>query len=209
MYWLQQVLTQEAEHQGRAIKVLDPMAGVGTVHELASAQIKTFGVELEPEWAATHPRTMIGDATKLPPRWKGRFDAVVTSPDYGNRMCDDFNASDKGEGRIGYRWALGRSPSPGSVIRHWGDEYRRLHLLVLAEMERVTRPGGLVVINVSDFIENKMRISVVQWYVDSLNELELAKVTDAEVPTPRMRKGQNGGARVDAEHVLVYRKADA
>lgn len=70
------------------VRVLDPFAGVGGVHALPGS---TFGVEIEPEWAAAHPRTRVGDATALP--WRARsFDVVCTSPCYGNRMADSHEA---------------------------------------------------------------------------------------------------------------------
>jgi hypothetical protein len=59
----------DAEHgtpilDAPAPRVLDPFAGTGGVHELIGYE--TLGVELEPEWAALHPRTILGDATALP-----------------------------------------------------------------------------------------------------------------------------------------------
>lgn len=70
-------------------KVLDPFAGTGRIHQLRGRGYETTGIEIEPEWAATSPWTMVGDATRLPfdPQ---SFDAVVTSPCYGNRMADTY-----------------------------------------------------------------------------------------------------------------------
>lgn len=73
------------------VRILDPFAGVGGIHELAP-EYDTTGIELEPEWAACHPRTTVGDATQLP-FVNGWFDAVVTSPAYGNRMADSYDGS--------------------------------------------------------------------------------------------------------------------
>lgn len=68
-------------------RVLDPMAGAGRCHELATDTRTVVGVEIEPEGAATHPNTRQGDATKL--RFKdASFDAVFTSPTYANRFAD-------------------------------------------------------------------------------------------------------------------------
>lgn len=84
----------EARRLNRQVHVLDPFAGVGRIHDLPKRIAKTVGVELEPEWASCRSGTRRGDATKLPPRWTGRFDVVATSPCYGNRMADSHEARD-------------------------------------------------------------------------------------------------------------------
>src|ERR1700729_4555078 len=70
------IVEQEAKHLGRPMRLLDPFAGVGGVHTLSSesalgqgdlwetmtSRIATVGIELEPEWACHHARTMVGDA---------------------------------------------------------------------------------------------------------------------------------------------------
>lgn len=92
------ILKNEARRKG-GIRVLDPFAGVGKVHLLATeprAQypIRIVGVELEPEWANQHPNNEVGDALNL--RWRaGSFDAIVTSPVFGNRMSDSHDAKEK------------------------------------------------------------------------------------------------------------------
>ena len=130
----------------------------------------------------------------------------MTSPDYGNRMADSFDARDSSS-RVGYRWQLGRKLSDESVVVRWGSRYRQLHELVLSEMVRVTRPGGLVIVNISDFIEKGEVVPVVDWYRSTLTQwLTLPIERDIEISTPRMRKGQNWQARVDVEHVIVCRR---
>lgn len=86
--------------------VLDPFAGVG-LPALADAlapvcPVSLAGVELQPEWASAllptarpTPAPIVGDATQLPDAWTGTFDAVVTSPCYGNRMADHHDAADR------------------------------------------------------------------------------------------------------------------
>lgn len=79
--------------------VLDPFAGVGKIHTLEN---HTSGIELEPEWAAQAPInkgiTIVGDALERMREWATfyvGFDAVVTSPTYGNRMADHHDAKER------------------------------------------------------------------------------------------------------------------
>ncbi|QOR55376.1 MAG: hypothetical protein SHS37scaffold145_27 [Phage 71_18] len=87
------VLTEHAPNS--PLRVLDPFAGVGGIHELhAQGGHDTVGVELHPVWAQAHERTIVGDATALPADWTGTFDALVTSVVYPNRMTDHHDAKD-------------------------------------------------------------------------------------------------------------------
>lgn len=110
-----EIIVDEFRNRRRPIRVLDPFAGVGTIHELAtlcslpgppgaSMLVETVGVELMPAWVAAHERTQVGDATDLPAEWTGTFDAVVTSPCYGNRMADHHEARDKCKACRGNGW---------------------------------------------------------------------------------------------------------
>lgn len=214
---LKTILHHEWARSDGRIEVLDPMAGVGTVHSLALPKaIKTVGVEIEPEWAACHPDTICGDATALPPDWTDRFAVTLTSMDYGNRMADAHDNQDRyPEGhkkageltkRIGYKFSLGRPLSEGSIVKPWGDAYRVLHSQVIKEMIRVTQPYGLVVLNLSNFIKDKAEIDVIGWAEEWLKGLGLVCERRIPVATPRMGFGQNRDARVDHEMVLCYRK---
>lgn len=96
------ILQRMATMVGHGWRVLDPFAGVGRIHDLPQLvdpldieiPVETVGVELEPDWAAAHERTIVGDARHLPfPA--ASFDAVVTSPTFGNRMADKHNAQEK------------------------------------------------------------------------------------------------------------------
>ena len=53
--------------QEGSARILDPFGGTGKVFELAAllpgAQIEA--IEIEPEWAAMHPKTMLGNALAL------------------------------------------------------------------------------------------------------------------------------------------------
>lgn len=92
--------------------ILDPFAGTGRIHLLDRPGRRTIGVEIEPEWAAMHPRTIVGDALHLPFA-DGSFDVICTSPVYGNRLSDHHN-----------RHTLGRPLHPqNSGQLQWGKPY--------------------------------------------------------------------------------------
>lgn len=108
---IRQVLQPEAVARGH-LKVVDVFAGCGGVHDLAEQAISTVGVELEPEWAHAHPDTFVGSVLDLPTApdgsdWTRRFDALVTSPCYGNRMADHHEAKDRCRACDGAGWMIG------------------------------------------------------------------------------------------------------
>jgi SAM-dependent methyltransferase len=185
-------------------RVLDPFAGVGLVHLLPN---ETVGVEIEPEWAAMHPKTVVGDALRLPfARWG--FDAVFTSPTYGNRLADHHNAQD-GSTRRSYTHDLGRTlheNNTGSL--QWGETYRHLHLMAWGEVLRVVRPGGRFVINVKNHIRGGVEVPVVEWHLSHILQFgwELAHVVPVEAKG--MRYGQNHAARLGYEFLIVFDKPD-
>lgn len=78
--------------------VLDPFAGTGRIHALAVHPVhsfRTLGIEIEHEWVDYHPSTILGDATNLEAWPDGHFDAIATSPCYGNRMADHHDARER------------------------------------------------------------------------------------------------------------------
>lgn len=97
-------------------RILDPFGGIGGVHQLADRlPVTTVAIDIEAEQAALHPRTVHGDsrkaATTLLPALRDvltdphgvpqhrhavdLFDAIVTSPAYGNRLADQYLGSDQ------------------------------------------------------------------------------------------------------------------
>lgn len=184
--------------------VLDPFAGTGRIHELEHAF--TFGIEIEPEWAEMHPRTILGDALELPSFWTDLFDVIVTSPTYGNRMADHHEARD-GSRRITYRHVLGRPlHENNSGGLQWGEKYRDFHQRAWAEAVRVLRPGGLFILNISDHVRRGKVEPVSSWHVMTLEDLGLTVVKAHRVATPRMRFGANATTRVDHELVIEFTK---
>ena len=209
--------------------VLDPFAGVGNIHRLSRSDLATVGVELEPEWANAHPRTIRGDSRSLPFA-DSTFDAIVTSPAYGNRMADHHDAQERcrpcngtgetseevcpaclGAGRrdykrITYRHTLGRALTEGNTgSMQWGKAYRELHEAVWRESLRVLRPGGAFFLNVSDHIRGGQVMPVTSWHTGTLAAMGVEWKYRVPVETLRMRYGQNGDLRVAHEDVYVGR----
>lgn len=97
------LLLDEYRRKHRTLHVLDPFAGVGGIHSLANEHVVTYGLELEPEWAEQDRRTLVGDVLTSDLLDGSRFDGIVTSPCYGNRMADCHDAQEicsmcKGDG---------------------------------------------------------------------------------------------------------------
>lgn len=186
--------------------VLDPFAGVGRVHELAElAGVTTVGLEIEREWAEAHPLTICGDVFAHP-FMPNTFDAIVTSPTYGNRMADHHNAKD-GSKRITYRHTLGRPLHPNNSGQlQWGLKYREFHDRAYRSILTTLKPGGFFICNVSDHIRKSVVQPVSSWHAACLASNGLTPVEYVPVSTPRMRRGQNHEARVANEWVLVFQK---
>src|SRR3990167_2945345 len=92
--------------------ILDPMGGTGKAGLLKALNPRITRVtinELEKEWAEQSndnnvDEIIIGDARNL----SGRYDCIVTSPPYGNRMADNFKAGKPDSMRRRYVGDLGR-----------------------------------------------------------------------------------------------------
>lgn len=201
-----EIVAAERSRLGREPRILDPFAGTGLVHTLGS---DTTGIEIEPEWAALHPRTMVGNALELPfPCWS--FDMLISSPCYGNRLADHHDAQD-GSVRRSYRHDLGRALHQQNAGQmHWGGQYRAFHRAAWREGNRILRGahgslGGVMVVNVSNHIRQGVEVDVVGWHLATLLALDLQVVAVRQVATPRMRYGANR-QRVDGEHILILRK---
>lgn len=187
--------------------VLDPFAGVGRIHNLYPT-FNTIGIEIEPEWANQHPRTMVGDALNLlfP---DASFDAIATSPCYGNRMADHHQATDDST-RITYRHTLGRPLHPNNAGQfQWGEQYWAFHVRAWRQVTRVLKPGGRFVLNVSNHIRNGKEIDVATWHIAALCGLGMELIDECKVNTQRMRFGANRDLRTKGEYVVLLRKWDA
>lgn len=190
-------------------RVFDPFAGVGTIHRLRSTVlgVETFGFELEPEWAKQSPHTIVGDSRKIYAYFgEPLFDAIVTSPCYGNRMADHHNARE-GSKRNTYKHTLGRDLSEGSSAgMQWGDEYREFHEDVWAQCVKILKPGGVFVLNMKDHVRKGAIQHVTDWHLEVLTGLGLEVEHSYWIEAKGNRQGENGDVRVDHETITVLRK---
>ncbi len=182
--------------------ILDPMAGIGRVHELHP---HTIGIEIEKEWADTHPRTLLGNALYLPFD-NETFTSIIVSPSYGNRMSDHHNARDASK-RITYRHTLGRPLDPdNSGQLQWGRKYQIFHNRAWGEATRVLKPGGKFLLNISDHIRKGEVMPVSNWHISNLLGWGYKLMQKIEVSTPRMRYGANREVRTLTEYLCVFEK---
>lgn len=190
-----------------ATNVLDPMAGVGGIHEIGrrAGVAISVGVELEPEWANAHPRTIRGDARSLPFPTRA-FAVVCVSPAYGNRMADDSHAWSDQTGRRTYSGYLGRGLTPGNGgALQWGNAYRALHAQAWSEAVRVLVPGGRFLLNVKDHVRNGHVQHVTDWHVETIRALGLTVTHRTEVATPSYGFGANSDRRCPEQVVALTR----
>lgn len=182
--------------------VLDPFAGTGKIHSLP---FKTTGIEIEPEWANMNENTLIGDATNLQFA-DCEFDAICTSPTYGNRMADCHNAKD-GSSRNTYTHKLGRQLNENNSGKmQWGEDYRVLHIKAWKECFRVLKNDGVFVLNFKNHIRNGKLIDVFSWHIKELIEIGFMLEEVKQVKANGNGFGQNGQLRTGFEFVAKLRK---
>lgn len=187
--------------------ILDPFAGIGGIHFL-SPKYNTIGVEIEKEWAEQHSQNIWYDSTKLTELFvSNSFDAIVTSPAYGNRMSDRYKGDAKNSKRYTYRISLGRDLSENNGAQfNWSKKYRELHSLVWKECFQVLKSNGFIFINISNHIRSGVEVPVIEWHLSELINIGFMIDEIYSIKTKRMKNGANSDLRVDSEKMIILRK---
>ena len=183
-------------------KILDPFAGTGKLHKIVPSATL---LEIEPEWAAISG-AIVGDATKMPFS-NNSFDAICTSPTYGNRIADHFidHQKDKKYTRNTYRHCLGRSLDNNNSGRmQWGKKYKNLHKKAWLECKRVLIDNSIFILNISNHIRAGKEIDVTAWHIQELKRIGFVLIAEHKVNTPRQKFGANSSLRVGHESVLIF-----
>lgn len=191
--------------------VLDPFAGTGKL-----ALIKEHGFEgevicyeIEKEWVEESiynvDKWYIGDSSNMVFE-NEFFDAICTSPTYGNRMADHHDAKDESK-RITYKHYLGRNLNENNTGQmQWGEKYREKHIEVYSECFRVLKNSGIMIVNISNHIRKGKIVDVVNWHKETLINIGLKLVDNITIETPRMKFGDNSINRVKYENILIFQK---
>lgn len=196
-----------------ADNVLDPFAGTGKIGKLRQHGFtgKIYANELEPEWIAENPHgcdvVTCADAEFLDYP-ESFFDAICTSPTYGNRMADHHNAKD-GSRRNTYTHCLGRQLNDGNTGKmQWGTEYMEKHERIYAHLSKLVKPGGKFVLNVKNHIRRGVEIDVTAFHVSALERNGFTMIEKKLIPTPSLKFGAHTDKRLDGEYIILLVKSD-
>lgn len=191
--------------------VLDPFAGTGKI-----GKIKEYGYdgqiyanEIEKEWLSQSKYDidyMFFEDAQFCDFGGVIFDAICTSPTYGNRMADHHNAKDSSK-RNTYTHCIGHDLKDGNTGKmQFGREYKQKHEMIYKNIVNHLKPGGVFILNISNHIRKGEEVDVCSWHIETLKFLGLHVEKDIKVQTHRLGYGSNSSARVKFEHIYVLIK---
>ena len=198
-------------------KVLDPFGGIGGVFQMeehGTFEIVCLEIEApkdgedEVTWDGLDQRVRWGDATDLDGFSDGEFDAVVTSPTYGNKVALGSTPLFDAATRDDYASRLGRPLRENSTAAvRWGPRYRDLHERAWDEAIRVLRPGGVFVLSCRDHQDTGEWKPVTGWHVNALMERGLILRSMAGFSATGNRRGMGTENAIgDSELIVVLDK---
>jgi hypothetical protein len=152
-------------------------------------------------------RTLVGNALFMP--WKsGAFDAICTSPTYGNAMAKVLLPSEKwtkDHHTVTYSSFINRrlhSDNSGKML--WGEKYRDFHRSAWIEATRVLSAGGSFILNIKNHILDGEEQKVTEWHIETLTGLGYIEVETIRINTPSMRYGRSSEKRIEFESVIHF-----
>lgn len=192
-------------------KILDPFAGTGKI-----GLVKQFGFcgeiyanEIEPEWINENLydcdfiTNQDAEFIDYPPEY---FDAICTSPTYGNRMADHHEAKD-GTKRNTYTHCLGRKLADGNTGKmQWGLEYMEKHERIYAHLSSLVKPEGIFVLNIKNHIRRGKEVDVKSFHCSALERCGFEKVEEIFVKTFGNGFGANSDKRTDGEYIICFKR---
>jgi DNA modification methylase len=200
-------IAKQVNHKNIKGVCLDPFAGSGKIAKIKQfTNIEIHCNDIEDGWKEDYDvdvwyhqdaEFLVTDRT---------FDAIITSPTYGNRMADHHKAND-GSRRITYTHRYGQKLSDGNTgVMHFGKEYKDKHTRIFTNLRKLLKSNGLLMVNVSNFIRNGEEVDVVGWWKDMLTNVGFSFIEDVPIATPRMKFGANRTKRVQNENLLIWKR---
>ena len=192
-------------------KILDPFAGTGKIGKLKQLGYsgEIYANEIEPEWLQQNEYgcdyLTFSDAEFLdyPELY---FDAICTSPTYGNRMADHHEAKD-GTKRTTYTHCIGRQLTDGNTGKmQWGVEYMEKHERIYKHLVKLIKVDGLFILNIKNHIRGGQEIDVKSFHEKTLIQCGLVKIKEIFVKTGGNGFGANSDKRTDGEYIIVFVK---
>ena len=194
--------------------VFDPFAGTGKIGKLKQYGFtgEIYANEIEPEWLSPNEHMCdvltFCDAEFLDYP-ESHFDAICTSPTYGNRMADHHNAKDRSK-RNTYTHCLGHQLAQGNTGKmQWGQEYREKHERVYRHIAKMVKPGGKFVLNIKNHIRRGVEIDVVAFHEATLKNCGFEMIDKRAIETPSLKYGANADKRLPIEYIILFRKDDS